>query len=97
MDFRQIKQFVVLATELNYAGRRAAAHDPAAAQHRHQAAGDRNRRRVFERDRQGVRLTVAGIAFLDEARRLLDGAESALQAARDAAQGRGRAAHLLGA
>ena len=43
---------------------------------------------LFERDRQGVRLTVAGIAFLDEARRLLDGAESALQAARDAAQGR---------
>ena len=98
MDFRQIKQFVVLATELNY---RKAAERLHMTQPPLSIAIKRLETEIgaelFERDRQGVRLTVAGIAFLDEARRLLDGAESALQAARDAAQGRVRAAHLLGA
>ena len=89
MDFRQIKQFVVLATELNY---RKAAERLHMTQPPLSIAIKRLETEIgaelFERDRQGVRLTVAGIAFLDEARRLLDGAESALQAARDAAQGR---------
>lgn len=89
MDFRQIKQFVVLATELNY---RKAAERLHMTQPPLSIAIKRLEAEIgaelFERDRQGVRLTVAGIAFLDEARRLLDGAESALQAARDAAQGR---------
>ena len=88
MDFRQIKQFVVLATELNYqAAERLHMTQPPlsiAIKRLETEIGAE----LFERDRQGVRLTVAGIAFLDEARRLLDGAESALQAARDAAQGR---------
>jgi DNA-binding transcriptional LysR family regulator len=43
---------------------------------------------LFERDRLGVRLTVAGGAFLREAKRLLEGADAALQTARDAAEGR---------
>lgn len=89
MDFRQLKQFVVLATELNY---RRAAECLNMTQPPLSIAIKRLEAEIgaplFERDRLGVRLTTAGGAFLGEARRLLDGAESALEAARDAAQGR---------
>ncbi|MEN5065576.1 LysR family transcriptional regulator [Achromobacter aegrifaciens] len=89
MDFRQLRQFVVLATELNY--RRAAARlhmtqpplSVAIKRLETEIGAD-----LFERDRLGVRLTVAGGAFLREAKRLLEGADAALQTARDAAEGR---------
>lgn len=89
VDFRQIRQFVVLAAELNY--RKAAAR-----LHMSQPPLSISIKRLeaevgaalFERDRLGVRLTVAGGAFLHEAKLLLERADAALEAARDAAQGR---------
>ena len=60
MDFRQIKQFVVLATELNY---RKAAERLHMTQPPLSIAIKRLETEIgaelFERDRQGVRLTVA--------------------------------------
>ncbi|WP_454674961.1 LysR substrate-binding domain-containing protein [Achromobacter pestifer] len=89
MDFRQLRQFVVLATELNYRKAAARLHmtQPplSVAIKRLEAEIGAN---LFERDRLGVRLTVAGGTFLREAKRLLEGADAALQAARDAAEGR---------
>lgn len=89
MDFRQLRQFVVLAAELNY---RRAAERLHMTQPPLSVAIKRLEAEVgaalFERDRLGVRLTVAGGAFLGEARRLLEGADAALEVARDAAQGR---------
>ncbi|APX78529.1 Ben and cat operon transcriptional regulator [Achromobacter insolitus] len=89
MDFRQLRQFVVLATELNYRKAAARLHmtqpplSVAIKRLEAEIGAD-----LFERDRLGVRLTVAGGAFLREAKRLLEGADAALQAARDAAEGR---------
>ncbi|WP_088158433.1 LysR family transcriptional regulator [Achromobacter xylosoxidans] len=89
MDFRQLRQFVVLATELNYRKAAARLHmtqpplSVAIKRLETEIGAD-----LFERDRLGVRLTVAGGAFLREAKRLLEGADAALQAARDAAEGR---------
>ncbi|WP_454696512.1 LysR family transcriptional regulator [Achromobacter aegrifaciens] len=89
MDFRQLRQFVVLATELNYRKAAARLHmtqpplSVAIKRLETEIGAD-----LFERDRLGVRLTVAGGAFLLEAKRLLEGADAALQAARDAAEGR---------
>lgn len=89
MDFRQLRQFVVLAAELNYrkAAERLHLTQPPlslAIKRLEEELGAR----LFERDRQGVRLTVAGGVFLREAQRLLDGAQAAAQATRDADQGR---------
>ena len=89
MDFRQLRQFVVLATELNYRKAAARLHmtqpplSVAIKRLEAEIGAD-----LFERDRLGVRLTVAGGAFLGEAKRLLEGADAALQTARDAAEGR---------
>ncbi|MHC0505411.1 LysR family transcriptional regulator [Achromobacter aegrifaciens] len=89
MDFRQLRQFVVLATELNYRKAAARLHmtqpplSVAIKRLETEIGAD-----LFERDRLGVRLTVAGGAFLREAKRLLEGADAALQSARDAAEGR---------
>ncbi|MDQ6212647.1 LysR family transcriptional regulator [Achromobacter insolitus] len=89
MDFRQLRQFVVLATELNYRKAAARLHmtqpplSVAIKRLETEIGAD-----LFERDRLGVRLTVAGGAFLREAKRLLEGSDAALQAARDAAEGR---------
>ncbi|RSF00284.1 LysR family transcriptional regulator [Achromobacter aegrifaciens] len=89
MDFRQLRQFVVLATELNYRKAAARLHmtqpplSVAIKRLETEIGAD-----LFERDRLGVRLTVAGGTFLREAKRLLEGADAALQTARDAAEGR---------
>lgn len=89
MDFRLLRQFVVLATELNYrkAAQRLHMTQPplSLAIKRLEASLEVQ---LFERDRQGVRLTMAGGVFLGEAHRLLDGAQAAMQLTRDAAQGR---------
>jgi DNA-binding transcriptional LysR family regulator len=80
MDFRQLRQFVVLATELNYRKAAARLHmtqpplSVAIKRLETEIGAD-----LFERDRLGVRL---------EAKRLLEGADAALQTARDAAEGR---------
>ena len=50
--------------------------------------------RLFERGRGGVAPTAAGLAFIDGARRVLDTAEEASRAARDASQGFGETLRL---
>lgn len=89
MDLRQLRQFVVLATELNY---RRAAEKLNMTQPPLSIAIKRLEEylgvKLFDRDRLGVRLTVPGGVFLYEARRLLENAELAMQATRDASKGR---------
>lgn len=88
MDLRQLKQFTVLAEELNF--RRAATRlhmtQPplsAAIQRLEESVGVL----LFDRDRSKVRLTAAGTAFLREVRQLLAQAEAAVATARSAEQG----------
>lgn len=89
MDLRQLRQFVVLATELNY---RRAAEKLNMTQPPLSIAIKRLEEdlgvKLFERDRLGVRLTIPGGVFLDEARRLLENADLAIQTTRDADKGR---------
>lgn len=89
MDFRQLRQFVVLATELNY---RKAAERLHMTQPPLSIAIKRLEEDVgvqlFERDRQGVRLTMAGGTFLREVRHLLESAEAAVKITQDAERGR---------
>ena len=89
MDLRQLRQFVVLATELNYrkAAERLNMTQPPLSIAIKRLESDLGVQ-LFERDRLGVRLTMAGGVFLGEAQRLLDGAEAAIKATRDAHQGR---------
>lgn len=89
MDLRQLRQFVVLATELNYrkAAERLNMTQPPLSIAIKRLESDLGVQ-LFERDRLGVRLTMAGGVFLGEAQRLLDGAEAAIKATRDADQGR---------
>ncbi|GAA5236149.1 LysR family transcriptional regulator [Verticiella sediminum] len=85
---RQLEQFVVLAEELNF--RRAAerlhmSQPPlsAAIQRLEQETGTA----LFERNRRMVRLTQAGAVLLEEARRVLNQARHAIEAARSAGHG----------
>lgn len=89
MDLRQLQQFSVLAEELSF--RRAAARlhmtQPplsAAIRRLEETVGVQ----LLERSRQHVALTPAGAAFLDEARRVLLQTNVAMEAARQAAEGR---------
>lgn len=89
MDLRQLRQFSVLAEELSF--RRAAARlhmtQPplsAAIRRLEEAVGVQ----LFERSRQHVALTPAGAAFLEETRRVLVQTDVAMEAARQAAEGR---------
>ena len=88
IETRKLQQFVVLAEELNF--RRAAqrlhmAQPPlsTAIQQLESTIGVR----LFERSRNFVRMTPAGIVFLREARRILDALKSAPRLARDAQAG----------
>jgi DNA-binding transcriptional LysR family regulator len=89
VELRQLKQFVVVAEELNF--RRAAdrlhmTQPPltAAVQRLEEDLGVE----LFDRSRQGVRLTPAGSVFLGETRRVLAQADLATHAAREAAHGK---------
>lgn len=89
MDLRQLRQFAVLAEELSF--RRAAARlhmtQPplsAAIRRLEEDVGVR----LFERSRKHVALTAAGSAFLEQTRRILLQANTAVEAARQAAEGR---------
>ncbi|MDR3003789.1 MAG: LysR family transcriptional regulator [Acidovorax sp.] len=88
MDFRQLRQFVVLASELNF---RKAAERLHMTQPPLSIAIKRLEEdlevKLFERDRQGVRLTPAGMVFLGEAQRLIEGADNAVKATQDADKG----------
>jgi DNA-binding transcriptional LysR family regulator len=88
MDLRQLRQFVAVAEELNF---RRAAQRLHISQPPLSAAVQRLEKDIgaalFERDRQHVKLTAAGIAFLDEARQILAHARLSVEIAQRAAAG----------
>jgi DNA-binding transcriptional LysR family regulator len=92
IDLRLLRQLVAVAEELHFrrASERLAMSQPpltAAIRRLEEEIGAV----LIERGRTAVRLTEAGKVLLDEARRLLEAAEDALSATRDAAEGkRGR-------
>lgn len=89
MDLRLLRQFVAVAEELHFtraAARLGMSQPPLTAAIRrleHEVGAT-----LIERGRTTVRLTAAGAVLLSEARRLLDAADAALAATRDAAEGR---------
>jgi len=89
IDLRLLRQFVAVAEELHFrrAAERLSMSQPpltAAVRRLEQEIGAT----LIERGQKTVRLTEAGAVLLVEARRLLDAAEAALTATRDAAAGR---------
>lgn len=90
MDLRQLKQFVVLAEELNFRKAAVKLHmtqPPLSAtiQRLEENLGVR----LFERARNKVQLTNAGMAFLREVRHVLAQADMAVEVARSAEHGWG--------
>jgi len=88
MELRHLRYFSVLAEELHFgrAARRLAISQPplsVAIQQLEEAVGAR----LFERNSKGVRLTPAGSALQQSARRLLTQAEEAAREAREVAAG----------
>ncbi len=85
MELRHLRYFVAVAEELNF--RRAAERLHLAQPSLGRQVRDLEEEigeRLFERDRRRVTLTDAGRVLLTDARALLAGAESAIQAAREA-------------
>jgi len=88
MDLRQLRQFVVVAEELNFrkaADRLHMTQPPLSASM--QRLEEHLGVTLLERSRTKVRLTVAGTAFLQEVRHLLGQAECAVEVARSAVHG----------
>src|SRR5688572_20255363 len=88
MDLRQIRQFTVLAEELNY--RRAAqrlhiSQPPLSATIRR--LEEELGVQLFDRNRHAVALTAAGEVFLDQARRILSQVQHAATLTKNAARG----------
>jgi DNA-binding transcriptional LysR family regulator len=83
MDQRRLKCFVALAEELNFHRAAARMHmtQPAISQHL-RALEDDLRVQLVHRNRRAVTLTRAGEVFLEEARKLLQQSEYAVQLAR---------------
>ena len=88
MEFRQLRYFVAVAEELHF--RRAAEHlhvaQPAVSEQVRKLEVDLGVQ-LFERTHRSVSLTDAGVALLEEARRVLRQTEVARQAAREATAG----------
>lgn len=88
MDFKRLHYFVVVAEEQNVirAARRLRVAQPALSRHLH-ALEQQVGTQLLERHARGVRLTAAGEAFLEHARRALAAAQDAVGAARATAHG----------
>lgn len=89
VDLRQLRYFVAVAEELHFsrAAERLRLDQPTLSRHIRRLE-ERLGTKLFERTTRRVTLTDAGEAFLDKARDVIDAAESAVNAARDAAAGR---------
>jgi len=88
LELRQFRQFIAVAEELNFhrAAERLHMSQPPltqALQRMEEELGVQ----LFERSSRNVRLTQAGMIFLDEARRTIAQAERAITTARQVAQG----------
>lgn len=94
MELRHLRYFVAVAEELNYrkASERLRVAQPALSTQIKDLESDVGVR-LLDRDTGGVRVTDAGAAFLDEARRILAQVEQAVATAREAAKG--RRGHLI--
>lgn len=88
MEFRQLAYFEVIAEESHFgrASERLRVAQPALTRQIQQLERELGVQ-LFDRAHRRIRLTEAGQAFLEEARRLLAGAEQAKDAARRAARG----------
>lgn len=88
LELRQFRQFIALAEELNYrrAAERLHMSQPPLTQAIQRMEEDLGVR-LFERNNRAVRLTEAGVIFLEEARRAVTQAERAVTAARRAGEG----------
>lgn len=88
MELRYVRYFVAAAEDLNFSRAARRLHvDQSALSRRIQDLEYELRVPLFTRTRHGVELTPAGVAFLQEARRLLADAETATETARRAARG----------
>jgi len=88
LELRQFRQFITVAEELSFhrAAERLHMSQPPLTQAIQRMEEDLGVK-LFERNNRNVRLTQAGVIFLDEARRTIAQAERAITVARQSAQG----------
>ncbi len=88
MEFRQIRYFIAVAEERNLsaASRRLRVSQPPITRQIHQLEAELGVA-LFRRTSRGVELTAAGVAFLPEARKMIDLSHRAVQRSMAAAQG----------